>query len=105
MAKRELDSILEAEAQAALVIEEAKRKARDIVLSAEHEAENIMRNQEKNTRSVVETLLSEARKERDAHVSQTVSKSQSETESIRNLAASRVKDAVGIVIEQVKEAL
>ncbi len=105
LAKRELDSILDAEAKASLAMENAKAKAKEMFMAAEREAEAIMRDWEEKARLDAETDSVQAQKEREAYVAQARARAQAEIQNLRLLSDIWLDKAVDMIVKRTKEAM
>lgn len=105
MAKKELDSILEAERAAAEAIDSARAKAKEILARADREAEQLLQEAIEDAQSKAKSLLEGASRSAAELEKTYLDEAQTEIASLRESAGAKLDAAAMIIVSRAKKAV
>ena len=105
LAQKELDAILQAENEAALMVEAAKARARTLAVKVDEEARRLMTAAMGKADKEIDAAMQEAEKKALAVDKDAKEDAIREIEVIRETANLKMKDAVNLVMDKIKKAM
>jgi vacuolar-type H+-ATPase subunit H len=101
MVKDIIDGIKNTEAQAAGILEEARKQKADLVARAKEDARKIVEEAETGGRDIVRQALDRAKQDAAAKVEEIAAREAKDLEAVRAEASGRVHQAVDIIIKKI----
>ena len=101
MVKDIIDGIKNTEAQAAGILEEARKQKADLVARAKEDARKIVEEAETGGRDIVRQALDRAKQDAAAKVEEIAAREAKDLEAVRAEASGRVDQAVDIIIKKI----